>query len=256
MNYDNAVLPPLEAGHKPVWIFWDLYKTLCRATYPEPIKEFQQILGYKPSPALTCPAPEFLDVCLTTASKRVRDAFHQERRLVEEDPDEYAYLVASRFGLSVPQGAGEAFRKLIENEKNGLAIFLDVKKQLRALRSMGYKQALLSNTWPFPIPSFLSEDPDEGLVLDDFDELVMSYEVGIAKPNPQFYLEAARRCGTHPGNCMMIGDNPVLDVRASMDVGMRAVHLDRYGDCKDKVPGVPVISKICHLYAPANSCGS
>ncbi|MBX9574002.1 MAG: HAD family hydrolase [Candidatus Obscuribacterales bacterium] len=251
MINDNLAQAPLATGHRPVWILLDLYKTLLRATYPEPIMQFQQILGYKSGTGLTSPDPEFLDVCLTTASKRVRDAFHQNRELVEEDPEEYAYLVASAFGLTVPKGAVAALRELTENEQLGLSSFGDCKEQIKVLRSQGFKIALASNTWPFPIPQIFSKTEGH-LVREDFDELVMSYELGIAKPHPEFYFGAGRRCGTHVGDCLMVGDNPVLDIKASLDVGMRAAHIDRYGEYKhNAVPGVPYIRKISHLYAPA-----
>jgi FMN phosphatase YigB (HAD superfamily) len=249
MINDNSVSPPLAAGHKPVWILLDLYKTLLRGPYPEPILQFQQMLGYKSTPGLTSPDPDFLNVCLTTASKRVRDAFHQERRLVEEDHDEYAYLVASQFGLSVPNGAVNALRELTENEQLGLCSFGDVKDEIKALRAQGYKIALASNTWPFPMPRIFAAK-NGLLVREDFDELVMSYELGVAKPHSEFYFGAARRCGTHVGDCMMVGDNPVLDIAASQDVGMRAVHIDRYGDFKrNPMPGVPYIRQLDQLYA-------
>lgn len=255
MINDNSATPPLAAGHKPVWIFLDLYKTLLRATYPEPILQFQQMLGYKSAPGLTSPDPEFLDVCLTTASKRVRDAFHQNRVLVEEDPEEYAYLVASAFGLTVPQGAVAALRELTENEKFGLSSFGDCKEQIKILRSQGYKIALASNTWPFPMPQIFSATEGH-LVREDFDELVMSYELGIAKRHPEFYFAASRRVGTHVGDCLMVGDNPALDIVGPLEAGMRAVHIDRYGEYKQNaMPGVPYIRKISHLYAPAaGSC--
>ena len=254
MNNVHTSLPALQTGQRPVWLFWDLYKTLCRATYPEPIKEFQQILGYKAERGLVSPDPDFLRICLTTASRRVREEFHQNRRIVEENPGEFIHLVATQLGLEVPHGAEEAFRDLIRREKNGLCLFLDVKEELKQLKAMGYKNALLSNTWQFPIPK-LFENPNQGFALDDFDELVMSYEVGVAKPNREFFLEAAQRCRAHVGDCLMIGDNPEFDVQAALDVGMRAVHIDRYGDCATRIPGVPVIEEIRQLYATSEITG-
>lgn len=257
MNNVNNALPVLLAEPRPVWLCWDLYKTLCRATYPEPIREFQQILGYKAETATVSPDPEFLNACLTTASARVRAAFHNGQ-LVEEDPDEFAWLVASKFGLRVPDGAGTAFRQLILNEQTGISLFKDVRLKLRHFKQAGFKNALVSNTWPFPIPElFRAPDPEdqgerEAFDLGTFDMIVASYEVGHAKSitNPEFYREVVRRSGVHAGDCMMIGDNPDLDIRAAQELGMRAVIMDRYGDCKERIAGVPVISKMRHLYAP------
>lgn len=239
---------PLTSGATPVWLGLDNWKTLFRATYPEPIREFQIACGYKADSNLKNPDPEFMRVCLTTASDRVKRALRQEHCLVEEDPGEYLWLVASKLGFKVPTDAEEKLAEIVENEKNGLSRFVDVKIELKRLREMGLKLALVSNVWPFPMPEIFNEDED-GIPLADFDALVLSYEVGHAKPSPEFYQEMVRRCGAHSGDCMMVGDNPELDIRAALDSGLRAVHIDRYGDCLDRVPGVPVIKKLKQLYS-------
>ncbi len=234
---------------KPVWLGLDNWKTLFRATFPEPIREFQAITGYKGADStLKTPDPEFLRVSLTTASDRVRDALRYENRLVDEDPGEYLWLVAQKLGFTVPRGAEKQLAELVEAEKNGLCKFLDVTPSLKQFRSLGIKTALVSNVWPFPMPQIFNEE-EGGLSPQDFDRLILSYEVGLDKTSPGFYQEMLRRCGVHGGDCVMVGDNPQLDVRAALDSGLRAVHIDRYGDCQERVPGVPVISKLRALYA-------
>lgn len=239
---------PLASATQPRWLGLDNWKTLFRATYPEPIREFQLICGYKADSNLKTPDPEFMHVCLTTASERVKTALRVERRFVDEDPGEFTWLVAGKLGFKVPVGAEEALAELVENEKNGLSKFLDVSPELKRLRAMGLKLALVSNAWPFPMPQIFNEE-EGGIAASDFDEFIMSYEVGHAKPSAEFYREMTRRCSAQAADCMMVGDNPNLDVRAALDCGLRAVHIDRYGDCLDKVPGIPVIKKLRQLYA-------
>ncbi|MBX9696411.1 MAG: HAD family hydrolase [Cyanobacteria bacterium] len=243
----HAETQPLVAGSE--WLGLDNWKTLFRATYPEPIRELQIATGYKLDSLTSQPDPDFMRVCLTTASQRVLDAL-AEKRLVEEDPDEFLWLVGRKLDFRVTPAAVAALAEIVENEKNGLCKFLDVSPELKRLRQMGLKLALVSNAWPFPMPQIFNEE-DGGISLDDFDQLVLSYEVGYAKPTPEFYQEMRRRCGSDA--CMMVGDNPELDVRAPMAIGMRAVHLDRYGDCKDRVPGVPVIRKLKQLYVASDA---
>lgn len=248
---DAPQLPLVASSHSESgsdWLGLDNWKTLFRATFPEPIKEFQIICGYKEADSnLKTPDPEFMRVCLTTASQRVRDALRHENRLVEEDPAEYLWLVANQLGFHAKPGAVKALEKLVEDEKNGICQFLDVSVGLKELRARGLKLALVSNVWPFPMPQIFDSE-EGGFAFNDFDRLILSYEVGHAKPSPEFYQEMLRRCDVRAENFTMCGDNAELDIRAALNCGIRAVHIDRYGDCQDRVPGIPVIRKLRTLY--------
>ncbi|MBX9689865.1 MAG: HAD family hydrolase [Candidatus Obscuribacterales bacterium] len=248
MKLTSPSHPPLADGC-PTWLGLDNWKTLFRATYPEPILQFQLICGYKADDSMKTPDPEFMHVCLTTASQRVRNALRFEGRVVEEDPGEYLWLVASKLGFQVRAGAEKELAKLVEDEQDGLSMFLDVPPELKRLREMGMKLALVSNVWPFPMPQIFNVE-EGGISVSDFDTLVLSYEVGHAKPEQAFYEEMLRRCGAHGADCMMVGDNPDLDIRPALACGLRAVHIDRYGDCRDHVSGVPLVKRLKHLYSP------
>ena len=250
---DFGSLPPNPsdalslAASNTSWLGLDNWKTLFRATYPEPIRELQIATGYKADSNLVTPDPEFMRVCLTTASQRVRDAL-REKVLVEEDPGEFLWLIARKLDFRVKPGVEEALAEIVENERMGLCKFLDVSPELRRFRQLGVKLALVSNAWPFPMPQIFNE-AEGGLSVGDFDQLILSYDVGHSK-GPEFYQEMLRRCEANDSRtCTMLGDNPDLDVRAAMAVGIRAVLLDRYGDCKDRVPGVPVIRQLKQLFA-------
>lgn len=243
---DTALPVPLS-NHLPTWLFLDNWKTLFRATYPEPILQFQRICRYKLDSKADTPDPEFMQVCLTTASKRVKHALRLNGLVVEEDPAEYLWIVANKLQFDIPPGAENALAQLVEDEKNGLCQFLDVTPQLQHFRDMGLKLAMLSNAWPFPMPQIFNQ-AEGGLAPSAFDRLIMSYEVGSAKPSQAFYQEALRRCSANAADCMMVGDNPNLDIRPALGFGLRAVHIDRYGDCQDFVQGVPVVKKLKQLY--------
>lgn len=235
----------LRTRPAPTWLGLDNWKTLFRATFPEPIREFQIICGYKADSNLKTPDPEFMRVSLTTASKRVCDALRYENRVVEEDPGEYLWLVAQKLGFQVRPGAEKELAELVEAEKSGLSRFVDAP--LSRFKQKGLKLALVSNVWPFPLPQIFNE-AEGGLSLSDFDQLVLSYEVGHAKPSSEFYREMLRRCGASARECLMIGDNPELDIIAAHNCGIGAVQIDHYGDCAagrvPTVPGVPVIRKL------------
>ena len=64
-----------------------------------------------------------------------------------------------------------------------------------------------------------------GLV-DYFDTLVSSEEVGKLKPHPDVFNFALQRTDTFAHNSFMIGDNLKSDVLGARNVGMHAIHYD------------------------------
>lgn len=219
-----------DAGSREIVLLWDLWKTLARGTYPEPIADLQRLLNYKCCDgSVAAPCPEFLNACLTTS---------------EKDPRRYMDIIANRFGLLVPSGAYSAFENLIHNEQNGLCLFVDVLDELTVLKGKGYRHGLVSNVWPFPVPELMKSCKLESL----FEHVILSCEVGIAKPDTRIFRIAAEKFGVAPEQCIMIGDNPDLDITGALAAKMRAVHIDRYGDSCKFVDGVPVIGNIRELY--------
>lgn len=73
---------------------------------------------------------------------------------------------------------------------------------VQRLKSEGYRLVLLSNTSE-PHVRFIRQQFD---VLDDFDELVLSYEVGAAKPEPAIYQAALRAAQAAPNECFYTDD--------------------------------------------------
>lgn len=61
------------------------------------------------------------------------------------------------------------------------------------------------------------------------DFVVVSGEIGVAKPDPAFFAAALRLAGCAPPDAVMIGDNPVADIAGAKGAGLRAVWLDRAG---------------------------
>ena len=60
-----------------------------------------------------------------------------------------------------------------------------------------------------------------------FRPLVISGELGCAKPDPRFFKTALDQAGVHPRSAVMIGDHPVADVAGAQRVGLRAIWLNR-----------------------------
>lgn len=60
-------------------------------------------------------------------------------------------------------------------------------------------------------------------VLDRFNAFVLSYEVGVCKPDPQIYHYAICAAGTRPETCIYIDDIPEF-VTAGEAIGLRGIH--------------------------------
>ncbi|WP_191305150.1 HAD-IA family hydrolase [Lentzea cavernae] len=86
---------------------------------------------------------------------------------------------------------------------------------LRKAKLHGLKTALLSNAdgWWQP-PKVLT---------DLLDVLVVSGEVGLAKPDVDIYLLTATKLGLAPGECVFV-DDLAVNVRGAAEAGMVGVH--------------------------------
>jgi HAD superfamily hydrolase (TIGR01662 family) len=92
----------------------------------------------------------------------------------------------------------------------------DVKDTVIELSKRGYLLGIIANTiTETEIPDYLEADG----VSSYFKTVVLSSKVGIRKPNPEIYWEAARRIGVEPAKCIYVGDNPVRDVEGTRAAG-------------------------------------
>jgi FMN phosphatase YigB (HAD superfamily) len=102
---------------------------------------------------------------------------------------------------------------------------------VEAARSIGAKVVLATNPI-FPLAAIAERARWAGLTPEDFD-LVTSYErMEACKPSPAYYRHIAAAVDVSPAECIMIGDDPVLDLAAA-DVGMRTFYVG---------PAMPVVS--------------
>lgn len=67
-----------------------------------------------------------------------------------------------------------------------------------------------------------------------FDDVVLSYQVGVAKPNPEVYLLAAKRLGVQPEECLFVDDKEMFCV-AARKVGMKAIRYEDFDDFAENV---------------------
>ena len=130
------------------------------------------------------------------------------KRLFREDPAALADLRALETGkLSENEfedrfagrlGLGEA-ADLIEDMFRGMRPCEPMVAAVAAARAAGVRTGLVSNSWS-------TSHYDRDLLAELFEDVVISAEVGLHKPQPEIYLLAAKRLGEEPRRCVFVDD--------------------------------------------------
>jgi pyrophosphatase PpaX len=85
---------------------------------------------------------------------------------------------------------------------------------LRKLKAKGFKLGIITSKYRRPVMDVLSHFG----IAELFDVVVTGYEVKKHKPEPDIVLEAAKRLGVKPKQCVVVGDSPV-DVESGKRAG-------------------------------------
>lgn len=112
-------------------------------------------------------------------------------------------------------------------------LFPDTLDVLRELRNAGLRLALVTNQ-PYPAELLLPDLASHRL-LDRFDAVVVSHDVGFGKPHRAIFERAVEALGVGPGEALMVGDTPELDVAGAKNAGVMAA-LKRNGDRRRRAP--------------------
>ncbi|MBU9439544.1 HAD hydrolase-like protein [Burkholderia multivorans] len=110
----------------------------------------------------------------------------------------------------------------LAEELAGLRLFAEVPELLARARRAGLRLAVCSNLAAEYGPAVRS-------LLPGLDAYILSYEVGVAKPDPAFFQRVCDALGCAPGEVMFSGDSRRCDVDGPQAFGMQARHLDRRG---------------------------
>jgi epoxide hydrolase-like predicted phosphatase len=102
----------------------------------------------------------------------------------------------------------------------------DLVNYVRSLRP-AYKTGLLSNAWD-DLRGVLT---DVWGIDDAFDQIIISAEVGVAKPDPQIYYIALERLGVLPGEAVFV-DDFIENVHAARALDIQAVHFQEPAEAK------------------------
>jgi epoxide hydrolase-like predicted phosphatase len=145
---------------------------------------------------------------LQAAAGQHQKHFHQYER-GEITADEFLPSVASWLGIT----RAEVESMLDELEPDHLMF-----KAIGTLRAAGVVTCLLSNSWGTALYP-------RDLLGQAFDDVVISAEVGMRKPDPDIYLHTAERLGRPPSECVFL-DDTAANVHAAEALGMTGVVVD------------------------------
>ena len=104
----------------------------------------------------------------------------------------------------------------------------DLVNLIRGLRP-AYKIGVISNAWS-GMRTWLSDHD----LLDIFDDMVGSAEVGFAKPDQRIYQAALRNLAVKPGESVFI-DDMLTNVEAARKIGMHAIQFIQPGQAIDEL---------------------
>lgn len=99
----------------------------------------------------------------------------------------------------------------------------DIIPMLKKIKKLNIKLAVISNCFSEEVHVIR-----QNLISQYFDEIFLSYEQGIQKPNPEIFLKCAKKLGVEPEQCLYIGDGGSDELFSSEQIGMKALQAGWY----------------------------
>jgi putative hydrolase of the HAD superfamily len=138
---------------------------------------------------------------------------------------DWAGLVDATFrGLTVQSPSQTFFDELYDHfaGPDAWRIFDDVVPALKTLASRGLKLAVISN-WDERLRPLLEQLKLAGY----FEVIVVSREIGVAKPARAIFQHAIQKLGLPPDNVLHVGDSHSMDLLGARTAGLSALWLNR-----------------------------
>ena len=125
-----------------------------------------------------------------------------------------------------PVMPASAFVELMRSKIAGYTSWVGgAEPLLRCLKARKHPMALVTNGSKSQRDKFEALDASRY-----FDAVLISGEVGIAKPDPRIFRKAMHLLNAAPGRSVFVGDSMEHDIAGARDVGMMTVYLNRTGE--------------------------
>jgi HAD superfamily hydrolase (TIGR01549 family) len=157
----------------------------------------------------------------------VKDVINFKEFLTKEQS--HALCITRRFDdFNIGEKKRDILYHALNNSK--FTVYKDTKNALNKLKDDGYKLALVSNTYCITEKRCRESCSD---IINLFDVVTFSSEVGLRKPDPEIFLYTLKRLNRIykekilPEEIMMIGDEEEHDILPAIKLGMQGKLIDR-----------------------------
>ena len=209
-------LARLRHGIDPAGLHATLRQTARRLWHRSPARAYAVAIGISSWEALWARfegPDEPLRTLRAWAPVYRRDSWHQALRKHGIDDLDFASELADVFG--------------VERRKRHV-VYDDVLPALKHVET-SYRLGLLTNG-----ASDLQREKIAGAGIGHyFDEIVISGDIGVGKPNPRIFQTMLSRLAVTAGEAMMIGNSLTSDIEGAHGVGMKTVWINREGNRQD-----------------------
>jgi putative hydrolase of the HAD superfamily len=197
-DIDQTLINHQHAQDAAVGLFWQKFSCLLPYS-PEEFCQYWQAVMEKHFATFTQGEITFVE----HRRRRIRELFQEaESSLTDEEADR-------RFAI------------YLQHYETNWTLFDDVLSCLYALSN--HKLGIISNG---NIEQQTKKLCQTG-ILEQFDSMVISEEVGVAKPKPEIFLTACLRAGVKAQQCYYVGDSLQNDALAAEAIGMKGIWLNR-----------------------------
>jgi putative hydrolase of the HAD superfamily len=121
----------------------------------------------------------------------------------------------------------------VELSPQQTALFPNAIETLKELEKEGYTMHIITNG--FKEVQYIKLK-NSGLI-NFFDVIVCSEDVGYNKPNPAIFKHALTKANASTTDSVMIGDDFEVDVLGALNYGMKGILFDPFNDFKSPVDG-------------------
>jgi len=180
----------------------------------------------------------FVNRWQTVAEKHVRRYLARELSFQGQRRARLQELFSHHTALSDSE-ADEMFHKYLRQYEESWRLYPDVMPCLNTFSRQ--KLGIISNG-----DSKQQRQKLETLgIAQYFSTVVVSGDIGIAKPDPLIFHAACKAAGCSPNECLFIGNDLDIDAKGSISAGLRGIWLNRDGHKQQE--GIPAISSLEEL---------
>jgi epoxide hydrolase-like predicted phosphatase len=178
--------------------------------------DFGGVLVRTEDPAPRARLAEALGLSSREIERLVFESASAERAMVGEIPEEQHWQVLART-LKLPESEiPHLHEEFFIGDRWDSALFDFLRRQRKKVRT-----GLISNAWSGLRSVIVNEKFD-----DAFDAMIISAEVGVAKPDAAIYRLALEKLGVEPQEAVFV-DDVLVNVEAAQAVGMHAIQFTR-----------------------------